>query len=163
MVKIILRRGDWQTNPRISLCGRWSRGNYLATEKYDKSEPVNLGSGMELSIKDLVEMICKLMNFKGEVRWNSSKPDGQPRRRLDTIRAEKEFGFAAETILKSGCKRQFSGGRKRVILEIAKVRPSLARSNLRLYKTTTKPINQSTAKNACGAQKWVDAYMVLTF
>jgi len=82
-----------------------AEGIILATEKYDKSEPVNLGSGMELSIKDLVEMICKLMNFKGEVRWNSSKPDGQPRRRLDTSRAEKEFGFAAKTDFKIGLQK----------------------------------------------------------
>ena len=81
-----------------------AEGIILATEKYEKSEPVNLGSGMELSIKNLVEMICKLMNFKGEVRWDSSKPDGQPRRRLDTSRAEKEFGFKAKTDFEEGLK-----------------------------------------------------------
>lgn len=81
-----------------------AEGIILATEKYEKSEPVNLGSGMELSIKNLVEMICKLMNFKGEIRWDSSKPDGQPRRRLDTSRAEKEFGFKAKTNFEEGLK-----------------------------------------------------------
>ena len=74
----------------------------LATEKYDKPDPVNIGSGTEISIKDLVETICRLMDFKGEIRWDISKPDGQPRRRLDVSRAEKEFGFRAQTNLKIG-------------------------------------------------------------
>ncbi len=81
-----------------------AEGIILATEKYDKSDPVNLGSGMEISIKDLVELICKLMNFDGEIRWNTSKPDGQPRRRLDTSRAEREFGFKAKTDFEEGLK-----------------------------------------------------------
>ncbi len=79
-----------------------AEGILLATEKYDKSEPVNLGSGMEISIKDLVELICKLMDFKGEIRWDATKPDGQPRRCLDTSRAKKEFGFRAETEFEKG-------------------------------------------------------------
>jgi len=82
-----------------------AEGIILATEKYDKPEPVNLGSGMEISIKELVELICKLMNFKGEVRWDTSKPDGQPRRRVDTSRAEKEFGFKARTDFEEGLKK----------------------------------------------------------
>lgn len=82
-----------------------AEGIILATEKYDKSEPVNLGSGMEISIKDLVQLICQLMNFQGEIRWNTSKPDGQPRRRLDTNRARKEFGFQAKTNFKEGLKK----------------------------------------------------------
>ena len=82
-----------------------AEGIALATEKYDKPEPVNLGSGMEISIKDLVELICQLMNFKGGIRWDSSKPDGQPRRRLDVSRAEKEFGFKAKTNFKEGLKK----------------------------------------------------------
>ncbi|HQD89077.1 MAG TPA: GDP-L-fucose synthase [Candidatus Pacearchaeota archaeon] len=81
-----------------------AEGIILATEKYDKSEPVNLGSGMEISIKDLIEMICRLMDFDGEIRWDTSKPDGQPRRRLDTSRAEKEFGFRAKTDFEEGLK-----------------------------------------------------------
>jgi len=79
-------------------------GIILATEKYDKSEPVNLGSGTEISIKNLVELICKLMNFKGEIYWDTSKPDGQPRRCLDVSRAEKEFGFVAKTDFEEGLK-----------------------------------------------------------
>jgi GDP-L-fucose synthase len=82
-----------------------TEGIILATEKYDKPEPINLGSGMEISIKDLAKLICKLMDFKGEIRWDTSKPDGQPRRRLDTSRAEKEFGFKAKTDFKDGLKK----------------------------------------------------------
>lgn len=79
-----------------------AEGIILATERYDKPEPVNLGSGMEISIKDLAELICKLMNFKGEIHWDTTKPDGQPRRRLDTSRAQKEFGFKAKTDFRQG-------------------------------------------------------------
>ena len=74
----------------------------LAAERYEKSDPVNLGSGIEISIKDLVEMIAALMNFRGELRWNTSQPDGQPRRRLDVSRAECEFGFRAQTDFRTG-------------------------------------------------------------
>ena len=70
-----------------------AEGIVLATERYDKPEPVNLGAGFEITIKDLVELICRLMNFHGEIRWDATKPDGQPRRMLDTLRAEREFGF----------------------------------------------------------------------
>jgi len=76
----------------------------LAAEKYNKTEPINLGSGMEISIKDLVELICKIMDFKGEIRWDKTKPDGQPRRKLDVSRAKQEFGFIAETSLEEGLK-----------------------------------------------------------
>ena len=60
---------------------------------------------MEISIKDLVELICRLMDFKGEVRWDRSKPDGQPRRLLDVSRAEREFGFKARTDFNEGVKK----------------------------------------------------------
>jgi GDP-L-fucose synthase len=82
-----------------------AEGIILATEKYDKPEPVNLGSGMEISIEDLVKLICKLMDFKGEIRWDTSRPDGQPRRRLDTSRAREEFGFVAKTDFKTGLRK----------------------------------------------------------
>lgn len=81
-----------------------AEGIVLAAERYNKSEPVNTGSGMEISIKDLTETICRLMDFKGEIRWDRAKPDGQPRRMLDTSRAEKEFGFKAKTNLEDGLK-----------------------------------------------------------
>ena len=82
-----------------------AEGILLATEKYDKPEPVNLGSGVEISIKDLAELICQLMNFKGEIRWDTTKPDGQPRRMLDTGRAKEEFGFIAKTDFKEGLQK----------------------------------------------------------
>ncbi len=82
-----------------------AEGILLATEKYNKPEPVNLGSGMEISIKDLLELICKLMDFKGEIRWDTTKPDGQPRRMLDVSRAKKEFGFVAQTDFEKGLER----------------------------------------------------------
>ena len=77
-------------------------GVVLAAEKYNKSDPVNLGSGFEISIKDLAFMIAKLLKFKGKVIFDPSKPDGQPRRRLDTSRAEIEFGFKATTAFEEG-------------------------------------------------------------
>lgn len=82
-----------------------ARGIALATEKYNKPEPVNLGSGFEISIKDLAELIAKLMNFEGKIIWDTSKPDGQPKRKLDTSRAEKEFGFRAKTNFKEGLRK----------------------------------------------------------
>ena len=82
-----------------------AEGIILAAEKYDKPEPVNLGSGTEISIKDLAELICRLMDYKGEIRWDTSRPDGQPRRLLDTSRAEKEFGFGAKTLFEEGLKK----------------------------------------------------------
>jgi GDP-L-fucose synthase len=77
----------------------------LATEKYNKPDPINIGAGFEISIKELVELIAKLTGFKGEIVWDTSKPDGQPRRMLDTSKAEKEFGFKARTSLEEGLKK----------------------------------------------------------
>ena len=82
-----------------------AEGIILATEKYNKSDPVNLGAGFEVSIKDLVELIAKLTEFKGKIVWDTSKPDGQPRRMLDTSKAEKEFGFKAKTGFEEGLKK----------------------------------------------------------
>jgi GDP-L-fucose synthase len=79
-----------------------AEGIILAAERYDKSDPVNLGTSIEISIKDLVETICKLMDFRGSVKWDASKPDGQPRRCLDVSKAEKEFGFLAKTSFEQG-------------------------------------------------------------
>ncbi len=73
-----------------------------ATERYDGPEPVNLGSGMEISIRDLVELIADLTGFEGEVEWDTSKPDGQPRRRLDTARARERFDWGASTEFEEG-------------------------------------------------------------
>ncbi|MCB2227319.1 MAG: GDP-L-fucose synthase [Desulfarculaceae bacterium] len=81
-----------------------AEGIALASERYDKSDPVNLGCDMEISIKDLVELITKLTGFTGEIRWDSSKPDGQPRRRLNVERAKEEFGFTARVGFEEGLK-----------------------------------------------------------
>lgn len=82
-----------------------AEGIILATEKYDKSEPVNLGSGFEISIKDLVNLIARLTGFGGQITWDTSKPDGQPRRCLDTSKAEREFGFKAKTGFEEGLRK----------------------------------------------------------
>lgn len=82
-----------------------ARGILAAAEKYNKSEPVNLGSGIEISIKDLVCLIAKLTGFKGKIVWDKAKPDGQPRRCLDVSKSEKEFGFGAKIDFEEGLKR----------------------------------------------------------
>lgn len=82
-----------------------AEGILLATEKYDKPEPVNLGSGMEISIKDLVTLIARLTGYEGQLVWNTSKPNGQPRRRLNVERAEREFGFIAQVNFEEGLRR----------------------------------------------------------
>ncbi len=82
-----------------------ARAIMLAAERYDKPEPVNIGSGEEISIKDLVTLIARFMDFKGEIKWDHTKPDGQLRRNLDVSRAEKEFGFHAEVSFEEGLKK----------------------------------------------------------
>src|SRR6266566_5248688 len=77
----------------------------LATQQYDGSDPVNIGSGQEISIRDLVQLIAQLTGFRGAVRWDVRQPNGQPRRRLDTSRAEQAFGFRATTDLREGLER----------------------------------------------------------
>ena len=84
----------------------------LAAEKYNKPDPVNIGAGFEISIKDLVSLIVKLTGFKGEVVWDASKPDGQPRRKLDVSKAKKEFGFVAKTDFQEGLKKTIEWYRK---------------------------------------------------
>jgi GDP-L-fucose synthase len=82
-----------------------AEGILLAAEKYNKPDPVNLGAGFEISIKDLVNLIAKLTGFGGKIIWDSAKPDGQPRRILEVTKAEKEFGFKAKTDLEQGLKK----------------------------------------------------------
>jgi len=82
-----------------------AEGILLATEKYNGSEPVNLGSGMEISIKDLVTLIARLTGYDGQLVWNTSKPNGQPRRRLNVERADREFGFKALVNFEEGLRR----------------------------------------------------------
>lgn len=82
-----------------------AEGIVLATERYNKPAPVNLGVGEEIKIKDLVYLIKDLVGFEGEVEWDSSKPDGQPRRRLDTSRAKREFSFEAKMDFREGLRQ----------------------------------------------------------
>ncbi|MDE2215311.1 MAG: GDP-L-fucose synthase [Candidatus Omnitrophica bacterium] len=82
-----------------------ARGIVLASEKYNAARPVNLGAGFEISIKDLVKLIARLTKFKGAIVWDTAKPDGQPRRCLDTTRAWKEFGFKARVAFETGLKK----------------------------------------------------------
>lgn len=82
-----------------------AEGILLATEHYDKPEPVNIGAGFEITVRELAELIARLASFKGQIRWDTSKPDGQPRRRLDTSRAEKEFGFRSQVPFEEGLRR----------------------------------------------------------
>ena len=82
-----------------------AEGIVLATEQYDKSDPVNLGSGMEISIRDLATTIAEMTGFAGRIVWDTNQPNGQPRRRLDVSRAEREFGFRAATPFEAGLRK----------------------------------------------------------
>ena len=91
-----------------------ARGIRMATEHYDGAEPVNLGAGFEITIRELARMIAELMGFNGEIRWDPSKPEGQPRRCLDTSRAEQLFGFRARVGFEEGLRRTVAWYRERV-------------------------------------------------
>ncbi|NCC36164.1 MAG: GDP-L-fucose synthase, partial [Chloroflexia bacterium] len=82
-----------------------AEGIVLAAERYNSSDPVNLGSAFEISIKDLTETIARVVGFEGEVRWDPSKPNGQPRRKLDVSRAEEHFGFTSRTPFEDGLRQ----------------------------------------------------------
>ena len=82
-----------------------AEGIVLATERYDAPEPVNLGAGFEISIKELVELIGELTGFRGRVTWDTTKPNGQPKRSLNTSRAWEAFGFRARTPFRQGLER----------------------------------------------------------
>ncbi|MBC8332137.1 MAG: GDP-L-fucose synthase [Anaerolineae bacterium] len=97
--------GDGSPTREFFYAGDAARGIVMAAERYNSSEPVNLGAGMEISIKDLAEMIARLTGFEGKVVWDTSKPNGQPRRGLDTSRAKDYFGFEAQMSFEEGLKR----------------------------------------------------------
>ena len=82
-----------------------ARAIVLAALKYNKSEPVNIGSNREITIKQLVSMIAKIVGFTGKIVWDKTKPDGQPRRKLDVSKAKKEFGFSSKTDFDKGLKK----------------------------------------------------------
>jgi len=86
----------------------------LATERYNKSEPVNIGSGTEITIKDLATLIARMTGFTGHIVWDSTRPDGQPRRCLDVSKAESFFGFRARTNFEEGLRRTIEWYRKQL-------------------------------------------------
>jgi GDP-L-fucose synthase len=94
--------GDGSPTREFLYASDAARGIALAAERYDGDAPVNLGSAFEISIRDLVETIARVTGFKGEIRWDASKPNGQPRRKLDTTRAQELFGFEAQTSFEEG-------------------------------------------------------------
>jgi GDP-L-fucose synthase len=94
-----------------------AEGLVLAAERYDGAEPVNLGSGREISIRELAELIARLCEFRGRIVWDTSKPNGQPRRLLDTSRAERWFGFRARVELEEGLRRTIVWYRRRTGLD----------------------------------------------
>jgi GDP-L-fucose synthase len=101
----IIQWGDGTPTREFLYVEDAAEGIVRAAEAYNGPEPVNLGSGHEISIKDLAELICRLSGFTGRVTWDASKPNGQPRRGLDTSRAEKYFGFRAQTDFEEGLRR----------------------------------------------------------
>lgn len=90
-----------------------ARAIVLATEKYNKPDPVNIGAGKEISIRELTELIAELTGFEGNMKWDTSKPDGQPRRCLVTSKAREEFGFQAETDFRVGLKKTIDWYKKK--------------------------------------------------
>lgn len=96
-----------------------ARGIVMGTQSYNGSEPVNLGTGYEISIRDLINTICEVMEFDGEIVWQTDKPNGQPRRCLDTERAKKEFGFTAQVGFKEGLKNTVKWWRENAAQPVA--------------------------------------------
>ncbi|HLA43871.1 MAG TPA: NAD-dependent epimerase/dehydratase family protein, partial [Aggregatilineales bacterium] len=94
--------GDGSPTREFLYAGDAAEGILLAAERYDDSEPVNLGGSGEITIRELVELIARLTVFEGEIRWDTSKPNGQPRRAIDSSRAREYFGFAAQTPFEDG-------------------------------------------------------------
>jgi len=106
--KEVVLWGDGSPTREFFYAGDAARGIVLAAERYNSSEPVNLGAGMEISIKDLAQLIAKFTGFSGEIVWDTSKPNGQPRRALDISRAKEYFNFEAEMPFEEGVKKTIS-------------------------------------------------------
>jgi GDP-L-fucose synthase len=94
--------GDGSPSREFIYADDAARGIAIATVKYDQPDPVNLGTNYEITIKDLITLICKLMDYDGEIVWQTDKPNGQPRRCLDTQKAEEYFGFTAQVAIEQG-------------------------------------------------------------
>jgi len=103
--KEIVCWGDGSATREFLYVEDCAEGILLATDKYNKQEPVNIGAGFEISIKNLVELIAELTGFDGKIVWDKTKPNGQPRRCLDVSKAKEEFGFEAKTNFKEGLKK----------------------------------------------------------
>lgn len=103
--KEIVAWGDGSPTREFIYVDDAAEGITLATMRYNSSDPVNIGSSFEISIKDLTELIARLTGFEGKIRWDTSKPNGQPRRKLDTQRAKERFGFEAKTDFEDGLRR----------------------------------------------------------
>ncbi len=103
--KEIVAWGDGSPTREFIYVEDAAEGIALATQRYNGAEPVNIGSNFEISIKDLTELIARLTGFEGAIRWDTSKPNGQPRRKLDTARAREYFGFTAKTDFEEGLRR----------------------------------------------------------
>ena len=103
--KEIVAWGDGSPTREFIYVEDAAEGIALATKRYNGAEPVNIGSSFEISIKDLTELIARLTGFEGAIRWDTSKPNGQPRRKLDTARAREYFGFTAKTDFEEGLRR----------------------------------------------------------
>ncbi len=101
----IVAWGDGSPTREFIYVDDTAEGITLATMRYNSSDPVNIGSNFEISIKELTELIARLTGFEGEIRWDTGKPNGQPRRKLDTSRAKERFGFEAKTNFEAGLRR----------------------------------------------------------
>lgn len=96
--------GTGRATREFCYVGDAAEGIVLATEKYDESDPVNIGAGFEISIKDLVEKVRSIVGYEGDIVWDTTKPDGQPRRMLDVSRAKEKFGYSSTTDFDAGLK-----------------------------------------------------------
>lgn len=97
--------GDGSPTREFLYASDAARAIVLAAERYDSSEPVNLGAGWEISIRDLAELVARHVGYVGEIEWDATKPNGQPRRKLDTSRAKERFGFEAQVPFEEGIQR----------------------------------------------------------
>ena len=111
--------GDGSASREFLYVDDAAEGIVLATERYDGAEPVKLGSGREITIRDLTELVAELCGFTGRITWDTSKPNGQPRRCLDTSRAERLFGFRARTDFREGLRHTIAWYREQTLLRRA--------------------------------------------
>jgi len=102
---LIVVWGTGRASREFFYVGDAARVIVLATQRYYKSEPVNIGASFEITIRELVDLIASIMKFKGQVIWDKTKPDGQPRRKLDTTRAKRESGFASRIPFEKGLRK----------------------------------------------------------